>query len=263
METFFNMHFFNGLKEAFLNFFSIHNIVFGIFGQSVSALEIISVAVGLLCVFFAVKGKVANFWFGYLYNILLFFLFLQNRLYSSMILQPISLAINFYGHYRWTHPRSNEKDDKNKLKVTVYNNGQRSVVAAVVVVFMFVWGYLLSRIDFWWPEVFVHPASFPYFDAFALGLVLAAQWLSAQKKLDCWGVWLIADVTNVILNLKAGLGFMPLVYLAYVFLAIGGFVIWLKMYRKQRIADLKQEAEEDLKAGAAAALKTENKENKT
>lgn len=239
------------IKDLILNFFSIHNVIFTIMGQGVSALEIISVVTGLLCVFFAVKGKVANFWFGYLYNILLFFLFLQNRLYSSMLLQPISLFINFYGHYRWTHPHIYEKDEKNKLKVTVYNNGQRTVVAGIVVIFMFVWGYLLSRIDMWWPAVFTYPATFPYFDAFALGLVLMAQWLSAQKKLDCWGVWLIADITNIILSLKAGLGFMPLVYLAYVFLAIGGFVIWLKMYKKQRIADLKKAAEFDMKGDAA------------
>jgi nicotinamide mononucleotide transporter len=246
MGTFLNMHFLLGIKEIVFNFFSIHNVIFTIFGQGVSALEIISVIVGLLCVFCAVKGKVANFWFGYLYNILLFFLFLQNRLYSSMLLQPIALAINFYGHYRWTHPRSNEKDDKNKLKVTVYNNGQRTVVAGGVVIFMFVWGYLLSRIDMWWPAVFTYPATFPYFDAFALGLVLAAQWLSAQKKLDCWGVWLIADITNIILSIKSGLGFMPLVYFVYVFLAIGGFMIWLKMYRKQRITELKKEAASEI-----------------
>jgi hypothetical protein len=39
---------------------------------------------------------------------------------------------------------------------------------------------------------------------------------------------------------------MPLVYFAYVFLAIGGFMIWLKMYRKQRITELKKEASSDM-----------------
>lgn len=70
------------------------------------------------------------------------------------------------------------------------------------------------------------------------------------EKLDCWGVWLIADITNILLSIKAGLGFMPLVYIVYVFLAIGGFVIWLKMYKKQRISDLKA-AEFDMKGDAA------------
>ena len=78
-----------------VNFFKTDNIVFTFAGAGVSALEIICTLTGLLCVFLAVRGKVANFWVGYLYNILLFLLFLQNRLYSSMLLQPISLAINF------------------------------------------------------------------------------------------------------------------------------------------------------------------------
>ena len=39
---------------------------------------------------------------------------------------------------------------------------------------------------------------------------------------------------------------MPLVYVVYVFLAIGGFMIWLKMYRKQRITELKKEAASEI-----------------
>lgn len=230
----------------FVDFFRVGNKLFFIGTQGVSALELISVVTGLLCVMFAARGKVLNFWIGYLYNILLFFLFLQQRMYSSMILQPISLFINFYGHYRWTHPKEDERDEKNKLKVTVYNNGQRTVAVAVVLIFTFVWGYILSRIDFWWPAVFHLPATFPYFDAFGLGLVLMAQLLSAKKKLDCWGFWLIANTSNIILCSRAGLGFMPLVYAAYLILAAGGFYAWLKMYRKQRMADLKKEAVNDV-----------------
>lgn len=230
--------------DIFTNWFSIDNTLFEIFGQNVSSLETTCTVFGLLCVFLAVKGKVANFWVGYFYNFLLFMLFYQTRAYSSMILQPISLAINFFGHYRWTHPGEHEKDSKSRLKVTVFNNGQRTVVAAIVLMFMFVWGYILSRVDVWFPSLFPAPAKFPYFDAFILGMVLMAQYLSAQKKLDCWLCWLIANGCNIVLCYRLGLRLMTLVYVAYIILAVGGFFAWLKMYRKQHYLDLRKQVEE-------------------
>ncbi len=220
-------------NNAFFNLFSIKNTVFEFMGQSVSSLEIISTITGLLCVFLAVKGKVANFWVGYLYNIFLFLLFLQARVYSSMLLQPISLAINFFGHYRWTHPKENEKDKNQQLKITIFNNGQRAVVMAIVIIFTFIWGYFLSRVDVWFPKLVPAPAKLPWLDAFIVGMVLMAQYLSAQKKLDCWFCWMIANVLNMVLCFKAGLGIMPLVYAAYLVLAVGGFIMWLNMYKKQ------------------------------
>ena len=229
-------------KEA-VNIFSVNNVLFEFLGQKVSLLECLSTFTGLLCVFLAVKGKVLNFWVGYIYNIFLFMMFFQLRLYSSMILQPISLAINMYGHYRWTHPGEEEKDQKSRLKVTVFNNGERAVVVAVVLMFMFIWGYMLSRVDMWFPSLFTQKASQPYFDAFILGTILMAQYLSAQKKLDCWGCWMTANVCNIILLSRNGLGIMPFVYAAYVILAIGGFLTWLKMYRKQHYIDLRKQVE--------------------
>ena len=62
----------NSTLSNVVDFFSLDNVVFTFMGEGVSALEIMSTITGLLCVFLAVKGKVANFWVGYFYNILLF-----------------------------------------------------------------------------------------------------------------------------------------------------------------------------------------------
>ena len=229
---------------SIINFFKTDNILFTIAGGSVCALELISTVAGLLCVFLAVKGKVANFWVGYLYNILLFLLFLQNHLYSSMLLQPISLGINFFGHWRWTHPREGEKTINNKLKITTYNNGQRAVVVGVMIMFMFVWGYILSRVDVWFPSFF-GKANMPYFDAFILGTVLTAQYLSAQKKLDCWGAWLIANICNIVLCAMAGLALMTLVYMAYIILAFMGYFTWRNQMRRDDLHEEKLKTQND------------------
>lgn len=214
--------------------FSIDNILFTLGGQGVSLLELLAVTAGLSCVFLATRGKVLNFWVGYLYNILLFFMFLQKHLYSSMLVQPISFIINFFGHYRWTHPAQNEKDRKEQLKITVLTNRERLTLIGIVATFTVCWGFLLSQLNVWWPDVFP-TARAPFLDAFVTAFILLAQYLSAQKKIDCWGAWLVVNLTNITLYIKAGLVFMPLVSAGYLILAFFGFAMWRKQMKAQEI----------------------------
>lgn len=207
--------------------FSIDNIIFTIWGQGLSLLELIALLSGLSSVFLAVRGKVLNFWVSYLYLTLLFMMFLQKHLYSSMMLQPISLAITLFGHYRWTHPKQNEKDKKEELKVTILNWRYRAILAAVIVIFTIIWGFFLSKINLLLPDYF-YEAQQPFTDAFVTVTMLSAQFLSAQKKIDCWALWIVVNATNGLLYLSVGLAFMPFICAVYFVLAIIGFFMWKK-----------------------------------
>jgi nicotinamide mononucleotide transporter len=213
-----------------MELFSINNILFSIGGQGVSLIELISVIAGLTCVYLATKAKVANFWVGYAYNILLFILFYQKGLYSSMLVQPVSFAINFYGHYRWTHPRTGEQNEKHQLKISVMSNKKRAYFLAQIVVLGAIWGTALTFLDNIWPSVFSE-ARTPYLDAVITMTILTAQYLSAQKRLECWGAWFLVNTTNITLYILAGLVFMPLVSAGYLVLAFFGFSMWRREWK--------------------------------
>ena len=85
-----------------------------------------------------------------------------------------------------------------------------------------------------WPDVFP-TARAPFLDAFVTAFILLAQYLSAQKKIDCWGAWLVVNITNITLYIKAGLVFMPLVSAGYLILAFFGFAMWRKQMKAQEI----------------------------
>jgi len=213
-----------------MELFSINNILFSIGGQGVSLIELICVFAALTCVYLATKAKVANFWVGYAYNILLFILFYQKGLYSSMLVQPISFAINFYGHYRWTHPRTGEQNEKHQLKISVMPNQKRAYFLAQIVVIGAIWGTALTYLDNIWPSVFSE-ARTPYLDAVITVTILTAQYLSAQKRLECWGAWFLVNTTNITLYILAGLVFMPLVSAGYLVLAFFGFSMWRREWK--------------------------------
>ena len=218
-----------------MNFFDIENIAFQMGGTGVSWLELLGVIAGLTCVVMAGRNCKYNFWVGYLYNILLFVLFWQRHLYSAMLLQPIAFAINTYGHWRWTHPRNGEQSsaDASALKVTRLSMQGWFAALTAVVVAGAVWGFVLSRLGTdWFTDIFSADPT-PWLDSYSLMLTLLAQFLSAQKKWDCWIVWLVVNITNITLYLSAGLVFMPIVSALYLVNGIWSLWTWFRLYKNK------------------------------
>ena len=75
----------------------LNTILFELGGKPVLLIDQLSAVVGLTTVFLAGRNSKYNFYVGYLYTFLLFFMFLQKNLYANLILQPISLGINILG----------------------------------------------------------------------------------------------------------------------------------------------------------------------
>ena len=190
-------------------------------------LDLVCSLLGLACVFLAGRGSKYNFWVGYLYTAALFFLFWKKNLIASLLLQPVSLGINILGHYRWTHPKAGEESSEKdgELKVSMLNWPERILTVVIVLVVAALWGWLLQRL---------FPADpHPYLDSCVTILILVAQFLSAQKKWDCWVAWIVVNITQLILHLSVGNIFMPIVSALYLVNGIISLVNWEKMYRRK------------------------------
>ena len=189
-------------------------------------LDLVASILGITCVVLAGRNSKYNFWVGYLYTTALFALFWQKNLVASLMLQPVSLGINIMGHYRWTHPKDDEKSsqDSKALKVSMLSWPERILCIVSVFVIAFAWGWLLDRL---------FPADpHPYLDSCVTVLILMAQFLSAQKKWDCWVAWLIVNVTQMALHLSVGNFFMPIVCGLYLINGIISLLNWGKLYKK-------------------------------
>ena len=187
--------------------------------------EIVSAALGLSCVFLAGRNSKYNFYVGYVYNVFLFVLFLHQHLYSAMILQPISLAINAYGHWRWTHPKEGERSAADSGRLKVGNIPPRHVALYVLAVLgaAVAWTFVLKY-------AFDDPTN-PWLDSLMLMLTLCAQYLSARKYWECWIVWLLVNIGNATLYILSGLYIMPVVSALYIANGIWSLVSWRKMYK--------------------------------
>ena len=187
--------------------------------------EIVSAVLGLSCVFLAGRNSKYNFYVGYVYNVFLFVLFLHQHLYSAMILQPISLMINAYGHWRWTHPKEEERSAADSGRLKVGNIPPKHVALYVLAVLgaAVAWAFVLKY-------AFDDPTE-PYLDSLMLMLTLCAQYLSARKYWECWIVWLLVNIGNATLYILSGLYIMPVVSALYIANGVWSLVSWRKMYK--------------------------------
>ena len=187
--------------------------------------DIISAVLGLTTVVLAGRNSKYNFWVGYVYNIFLFLLFWQQHLVAAMVLQPVAFVINMYGHWRWTHPKEEEKSaaDGKSLKVSSLSVKNWAVAFIGVAFLGAVWALVLQKET---------QDPVPWLDSYLLMLTFLAQYLSAQKKWECWIVWLIVNIGNLTMYLLSGLHFMPIVSALYIVNGIWSLYGWKKRYDK-------------------------------
>ncbi|MBQ2550491.1 MAG: nicotinamide mononucleotide transporter [Bacteroidales bacterium] len=193
--------------------------------MNATVLDIVCSVLGLTTVILAGRNSKYNFWVGYFYTAALFVMFMTKNLYASLLLQPISLSINILGHYRWTHPRENEKASDDSLKVSMLSWPERIISIGAVIIVAFAWGWTLDRLFPTDPH--------PYLDCLVTVLILLAQLLSALKKWDCWVAWLLVNVTQLILHISVGNVFMPIVCGIYLANGIWSLVSWKKLYNNE------------------------------
>jgi nicotinamide mononucleotide transporter len=211
-----------------------NTILFEMGGRPVLLIDLLSALFGLTTVFLAGRNNKYNFYVGYMYTALLFFMFWQKNLYANLILQPISLGINIMGQYRWSHPKKSEESSSGngELKVSMLTWPQRGLIVGLVLTLALVWGWLMSMMGTRWFVGYFPANPLPYLDCCVTVLILAAQLLSALKKWDCWIAWLFVNIANLTLYLKAGLVFMPIVSCLYLINGIWSLFTWYRLYRK-------------------------------
>ena len=193
--------------------------------MNATVLDIVCSVLGLTTVILAGRNSKYNFWVGYFYTAALFVMFMTKNLYASLLLQPISLSINILGHYRWTHPRENEKASDDSLKVSMLSWPERIISIGAVIIVAFAWGWTLDKLFPTDPH--------PYLDCLVTVLILLAQLLSALKKWHCWVAWLLVNVTQLILHISVGNVFMPIVCGIYLANGIWSLVSWKKLYNNE------------------------------
>ncbi len=69
-------------------------------------------------------------------------------------------------------------------------------------------------------------AALPFWDAGTTSFSLVAQFMTTRKWLESWLVWIVVDLVYAGMLISQGLSVMAALYVAYLVLAVAGFLKW-------------------------------------
>jgi nicotinamide mononucleotide transporter len=217
-----------------MNFFDHQSTFFTALNYPMSYLEFFGTIAGAIAVWLSARANVWSWPIGIINVVLLFFLFFQIQLYPDMFLQIFFFVTNILGWWRWTHPKVGEEDKKNELKISWMSPLWLGLTAAITVVGTIISGMLAGNLHIWLPSIFAQKSAFPFADSFVTVLSVLAQYWMLQKKVECWAMWIIADIVATYLYFVKEVKFLGLEYLVFCFIAAMGLYNWWKEFNSYK-----------------------------
>lgn len=208
--------------------FDVKETFFTIFSHPVSYVEFIGTALGLISVFLAARANILTWPTGILNAIFFLIIFYQIHLYSDMFLQCYYCGMGVYGWFSWKY-----KADHHQSAIQTLSNGTRLKLFGLIAGVTLVIGTLISQIHLVLPQVFDHPASYPYIDSFIAISSILATILLARRFFETWVLWITVDITSIGLYSVKGVKLIAIEFCIFLALAVLGIYSWYRLWAKR------------------------------
>jgi nicotinamide mononucleotide transporter len=188
-------------------------------GRSTSLilLEVVAFVFGIASVVYAKQANILVYPTGLVATIITVYLLFLAELMGDMMMNFYYSIMSIYGWWNWSRRQNNQ------LAVAVSRTNTKEKMIGVA---MFIATVVITSVVYLGSNVAIGPTN--YIDIFTSGLFFTAMWYMANKKLENWTLWIIADIITVPLYLYRGWGFLSLQYLIFTILAIQGYRAWKK-----------------------------------
>ena len=204
---------------------------FTVLQHPVSYVEFIGTVLGLISVFLAARANIFTWPTGIANAIFFMVIFYQIHLYSDMFLQMYFCAMGVYGWFTWKYRAEHAQSD-----IRTLSNTNRLRLVALIAGAVLVIGTLISQIHLLLPQIFDHPASYPYIDTFVAVSSVLAVILLARRIFDTWVLWVLVDITSIGLYALKGIKLIAVEYVIFLALALLGILSWRKLWLSREVA---------------------------
>ena len=187
-------------------------------------LEFLAFLFGIASVWFAKKENILVYPTGLVATIITVYLLYKAEYFGDMMMNFYYSVMSIYGWWNWGRKKNN------KIVVPISRTNYKEKITGLV------WVLLTMIVTY---SVYVYFGSEikteNYIDIFTSGIFFTAMWFMANKKLENWNLWIIADLITVPLYAYRGLGMLSLQYLIFTILAIQGYHAWKKTLDKKTL----------------------------
>ncbi len=184
---------------------------------SLVVLEAIAFFFGIASVVYAKKENILVYPTGLVATVITVYLFYVDALFGDMMMNFYYSIMSIYGWWNWARVKQNKK----VVRITRTNVRDKQVGVIFFLLTMIV-TYGVYR-------VYGTELNYTnYIDILTSGIFFTAMWYMANKKLENWTLWILADIITVPLYAYRGWGMLSLQYLIFTVLAIQGYLAWKK-----------------------------------
>ena len=210
--------------------FDVKETFFTILGSPVSYVEFIGTALGLISVFLAARANILTWPTGIANAIFFLVIFYQIHLYSDMLLQFYFCGMGVYGWFSWKH-----RAERDHSAIRTLTNRNRLLVAGLIALVTVVVGTLITRIHIILPQIFDHPATYPYIDTFIAISSILATILLARRIFETWVLWIAVDIVSIGLYSVKGVKLIAIEFVIFLALAVLGIYSWYRLWSKREV----------------------------
>lgn len=214
-------------SSAITMLFDVKETFFTVFEHPVSYVEFIGTVLGLISVFLAARANKFTWPTGIANAIFFLVIFYQIHLYSDMFLQMYFCGMGVYGWFSWKYKAEHEHS-----AIRTLTNSERLRLAGLIAAVVLLIGTLISQIHVLLPQVFDHPASFPYVDTFIAISSILATILLARRIFETWVLWILVDITSIGLYSVKGVKLIAVEFVIFLALAVLGIASWYRIWKK-------------------------------
>lgn len=183
-------------------------------------IELVAVCLGALSVYLMTQQKPAAWPIGLVMVLLYIWIFYDARLYSEMLLQIIYVVLQIYGWWQWLRG-GDEQQGRAVSSLSITGISQGLLVGTSITLAL---GFVMSHYT---------SANLPWLDAALTGFSLVAQYWMAQKRLQCWLLWIVLDIIYVGMFITAELYLTAVLYMLFTALAVYGWLQWRYSLRQE------------------------------
>ena len=179
--------------------------------------EIFGALSGFLYVFLEIKQNKYMWFVGGISALVYIAIFFNSALFASMGLQMWYVGASVYGWIKW-RKQTQETGVEDPLVMKL--NSKKAIWSSVMALLgFFILCYILSKYS-------IHPMA--GVDAFIASLSMLATYWVANKFIEHWLLWIVADLFAIYMYLSQGLYATALLYVVFTLAAVVGLYHWRK-----------------------------------
>lgn len=171
---------------------------------------------GVICVVLTAKGKISSYVFNFIQTVTYMIICWNAGLYLEWGEQIFCFCACIYGIFAWKKNMSTEQT----VIAKKFKWWQWFAVAGITAVTTIGLGYFAD---------IVLNSTLSYLDAFTVALAIIGQMLMTWRYREQWAMWIIINVTSIVMFIILKNWSMVAMYIAWTINAIYGWLNWTKL----------------------------------